>query len=298
MGTNFIDKGEISILVTNLYPPRTGIQGIRISTSPGNFFGFTDANGELSFDDLPAGNYTLHVEHDAYASVDTTLEINAGEIARLEIPLNGLPSFSLFEVNSIHLSRWFPPPEELFSLEIRAIAEDIDGVADIDSIWVVIEQYSLFDPVSVEIEPGIYVHTIASEELPVTMEALLGQEIQLVAKDRGGALNFSVSQSLVRVIHTTPLAVSPQELNALSNPQPTFTWEAVTLEYPFTYQVDVVQFNQNVQRIIQTIRDIPSTATSIEAQDPFAPGDYFWTVSVVDEFGNRSRSREAGFRIE
>jgi hypothetical protein len=31
--------------------------------------------------------------------------------------------------------------------------------------------------------------------------------------------------------------------------------------------------------------------------EPLPTGQYYWTVSVLDAFGNQSRSKEAAFRI-
>jgi len=62
--------------------------------------------------------------------------------------------------------------------------------------------------------------------------------------------------------------------------------------------VDVVREETNIQVSVESHENIPSLQTSIRVANPLTPGDYFWTVSVVDAFGNRSRSKEAGFRIQ
>ena len=96
------------------------------------------------------------------------------------------------------------------------------------------------------------------------------------------------------MISPTPLALSPEDLTLLSNDLPEFTWEPISLAYPFSYRIDIVRVDQNIQSLVQTISDIPSTAVSMQATDTLASGEYFWTISIVDEFGNMSRSREAG----
>ncbi|MFK7846207.1 MAG: carboxypeptidase-like regulatory domain-containing protein, partial [Rhodothermales bacterium] len=289
---------RIAVQVTNFYPPRAGLEDIRVNVTPGFMSGRTDNAGFFVTPGLPGGSYDIEVTRDGYATLDTTVQVSAGQTTELSLPLPGLPTFQRFELSSLHVSRWFPPPEELFSLEIEAELADHDGLADIDSLWVSIDDFAFSQLLFVEVAPGMYRHSIPSGDLPVGLTALLGQEVQLEAKDRSGAFNVSGPKSVIRVINETPIALDPLELMFVGSARPTFTWEPLALDFPFTFRLDVVRIDQNIQSTILTIEDIPSSNDMIEAPTSIAPGDYFWTVSVVDEFGNRSRSREAGFRIQ
>lgn len=282
--------------MTNFYSPRSGLAEINVNLSPGAISGTTDGSG-MFVSDLEEGMYALSLDKNGYATVDTLVEIVAGEIANLEVPLPGLPTFTGFQVSSLHVSRWFPQPTELYSIEMQATVEDRDGVADIDSLWVVIDNFDFREAVLFQAEPGRYVHSVPASGLSVSFSALLGHEIRLMASDRSGAVSASPARNLVRVIEETPLAVSPDELEIVAEAAPAFTWSPLDLAYPFTYRVDIVQVNENIQSTVQTIQPVPSTDTSAVATAPLSTGEYFWTVSVVDEFGNRSRSREAGFRV-
>lgn len=297
LGENFINEGSLSIKATNFYPPRNGLQAIQVRIDPGVIVGQTNNSGDFFSNGLASGNYTVTVEGDGYLPVDTLITISAGETTSLVIPLQGLPTFSSFELTSLHVSRWFPPPEELFSLEITAELDDKDGIADIDSLWIVIDDFDYREPVVVETTPGTYIHSIPATTLPIPMTALPGHNIYLRAIDRAGTVNTSLARLLIRVIDETPLALDPKDLEFAPDPTPLFTWEPVSLTFPYTFRIDVVRIDQNVRTTILTLEDIPSSETSIESPDAILAGEYFWTVSVVDEFGNRSRSREAGFRI-
>lgn len=298
LGENFIDKGNIIIRVTSFYPPLAGLNDIEIQVAQPPIIGQTNEQGEYRSPDLGVGTYQVTISGEGYASIDTLVSVTAGESSRLDIPLPGLPVFSAFELHSLHLSRWFPPPEELFSLEIVAELDDLDGLADIDSLWLVSNQPAFKEEIFVEVTPGRYVHSIPSGRLSAGLVALQGREFQLLAKDRSGEINWSAPRSMIRVIEETPLALDPDNLTVLTESLPTFNWAPIALQYPFTFRLDIVQINQNVESIVQTIESIPATDTTITAATPLLAGNYFWTISVVDEFGNRSRSREAGFRIQ
>ncbi len=296
LGENFENEGRLALFVTNFYLPRSGLAEISVNLSPGTITGQTDGEGRF-VSSLEEGMYEVLIEKDGYATIDTLIEITAGEVVNMEVALPGLPVFNDFEINSLHVSRWFPPPTELFSIQVDAMLDDQDGVADIDSLWVLIDSFNFREAVLVQSEPGRFVHSISSNGLAVSLNALLGHDIRLKAKDRSGTVSFSDTKSLVRVINDTPLAGEPDELQNVPDPQPLFTWQPIILDFPYTYRVDIVQVNDNIQSTVQTIQNISSSDTSVVASAPLSTGEYFWTVSVVDEFGNRSRSREAGFRV-
>ena len=115
-----------------------------------------------------------------------------------------------------------------------------------------------------------------------------------------GLRRLGADQKLVdRIIEQTPVPAAPQGLEPVADPRPTLTWEPAALPFPFTYRVDVVQvFDANIHTVLHTVEAIPSSATTLRVPAPLGRGTYYWTLSVVDAFGNRSRSKEAGFLVE
>ena len=298
LGDNFVDEGNAALRVTNFYAPRAGLRDISVSISPAGVSGVTDEEGLFITPSLPGGSYNVIINEPGYALVDTVLQVTSGETTELEVALPGLPTFEKVSLNSVHLSRWFPPPTERFSIEMRAQVNDKDGVLDIDSLWLSIPALDFAEHVFVQVEPGLYFHSVSSELLPVSIESVIGQEVRVIAKDRSGIENKSDPVTIFRVIDDTPIALEPDNLEVQPDSLPVFSWAQIDLAYPFSFQVDVVRINQNVETIVQTIGNIPASQLSVQASIPFPTGDYYWVVSIVDEFGNRSRSREAGFRIE
>ncbi len=295
-GENFEDIGGISIQVTTFYGPRSGISNATVRIIPGSFYGETDVEGRVFIPDLASGTYTLDVEKTGYAPQSKVIDVSTGETASVEIPMPGLPEFLTIHIKTIHISRWWPPPEELFRLQIETGLGDRDGLADIEEVWLKIPGFDYRETLDVQTAPGLYTHTILETNLPVPLSALLGQEMILFARDRTGAINQSEKQSIFRVIDASPLAVLPQGLELLDTTAPELTWEPISEDYPFSYQVDVVRVDNNIQNLILSLSDISSDSSSVQTT-PLPSGEYFWTVSVVDEFGNLSRSKEAGFRI-
>lgn len=295
-GENFQDAGGLTVEVTTFYAPRQGLDDVTVETDPGNFTGQTDANGEVFIPNLASGTYTIKASREGYAAQMATINITAGEFSTTALALPGLPEFQKIQVNTVHISRWWPPPQELFRLNVNVTLDDRDGLADLEEVWLEIPSFDYRTTLSPQTTPGSFSRLIQGDSLPAALPALLGQDMFLYARDRSATISQSEKQAIFRVIETSPLAVSPRDLGLLDNNAPALSWEATAINFPFTYTVDVVRVDNNIQNLVRSIPDISSDSTSIQV-DALETGEYFWTVSIVDAFGNSSRSREAGFRI-
>ena len=107
----------------------------------------------------------------------------------------------------------------------------------------------------------------------------------------------SSSQQLVRVVEDTPTTVAPRQGVLLDNGLPLLTWDPFPPQFLFTYRIDIFRDEAGVAVRVFQISDIAMDVTSRQLPIPLPTGAYFWTVTVIDEFGNQSRSKEAGFLI-
>jgi len=130
------------------------------------------------------------------------------------------------------------------------------------------------------------------------VQEVLGRNIIIVATDRAGFSGERPHNYLARVIETVPSAISPTGLQTVENTNILLTWKLENLPYPFTYRIDVVRVDQGVNSPVKSISNINKSQASYTLEDSLAGGTYFWTVSVVDEFENLSRSKEAAFQTQ
>lgn len=259
----------------------------------------TGSDGRFAFADVPADTYVLTVTQDGYASGADTLEVVPGGRAQASFSLNGLPLLKSLALHTAHISRWYPQ-SDLYRLDVVADLVDPDGRPGIERVWLEIPEYQFADTLAATVVPGQFAETVAASSLPTgSLQALLGRRVLLRVRDRNGFVSSIDLPTPVRIIEQTPVAVAPQGLEVLTDPRPELRWEAAGLAFPFTYRIDVVLVESNLQIPVQSYAGIDPDATSLRLETPLEAGrDYFWTVSVVDAFGNWSRSKEAGFRVE
>ena len=294
----FRKVGSIEGRTIRFYPPHPPIEGAEVRLSPGPYVARSDGDGTFAFDGIPEGAYQITAEKDGFRSFADTVTVRLGDrTTDVRVPLNGMPVIANSSVRTIHVSRWWPQ-EDLFVLEISADVADPDGVGDIESAWVEIPAFDFVLPLAETGVVGRYARTVPADSLPVpSLHGLEGVDLVFHAQDAVGFVNESAPESIVRVIDYVPVAVDPQGLASVDSGRPNLAWEDAGLPYAFTYRIDIVRDEANVQAVVETITDIPSDVTSYVVEGPLMQGTYFWTVSVVDSFGNRSRSKEAGFVV-
>lgn len=290
--------GAIEGRTTRFYPPHAPLAAAEVRLTPGPYLVESRGDGSFVFDGIPVGTYTITAVKEGFASYTDTVSVRLGRsTSDVSLPLNGVPVIKSFQLRTVHISRWWPQ-EDLYILEIVADLEDPDGVGDVSAAWINIPSYDFTRPLRETSIVGRLALSLPADSLPTpTLHSLQGSDMVLHVTDAVGFVTHSEPKTIVRVIDKTPLAEEPQGLENVSDGRPNLLWEDAVLPYGFSYRVDIVRDQANVQTLVETITDIPSGTTSYQIETPLAPGTYFWTVSVVDTFGNRSRSKEAGFVV-
>ena len=298
MSENFEEVGTLNGHVTSFYAPYQNLDGVEVRLTPGPFVALTNAQGRFAFRRIPVDTYVVQALKEGFAVATDTVAVPLGPPVETTLRLDGLPSLVDLSTATVHISRWWPPPLDLFRLEVSAQITDPDGVADVEEVFLEIPALGFSTTLQSGGEPGRFTQSIPEASFPTgALQALMGRPFRLRLRDRAGFEHMTDPWTLVRVIEETPVAVDPQGLAVLSDPTPVLTWERVRLPYPFTFQVEIIRQEANVQVRERLLTGLPPESTSVQVAAPLAPGSYLWTVSIVDEFGNRSGSKEVGFII-
>ena len=258
----------------------------------------TNSQGQFQLRAVPAdASYQLRIEKPGFAAVRTeAVAVEAGASTSVpEMRLNALPVFEAIHLRSVHLSRWWP--SDLYFLEILATAGDPDGLVDVEDVWMELPDFG-FQAMLTPTSGGAFELRLDEESLPTpSLAALLGHSFSLYVTDQQGDTAAAAPRQLARVIDEIPVAASPSGDVLLETNQPTFVWDAIGLAFGFVYEVEVYRDEVNQNVLVQTLPGLPSTQTAVPLNGTLPTGQYFWTVTVIDDFGNRSRSKEAAFRI-
>jgi len=299
----FVDEGGVEGRVTDR--AEAPLAGVEVRLVPGSSVSVpelvtrTDSQGRFRLVGVPGGaDYQLQALKEGYAagSLDA-LAVRAGFAEQLPtIRLNALPIFRQTTLRTIHISRWWPQ-NDLFFLEINAEVQDADGLFDIDDVWFEIPDLGF--TVAMDLQAaGQFDKLIEADSLPAAnLQSLLGRSLRVHVRDAEGGVVSSTPQQLVRVLETTPAPTAPRDDVLLAVDQPTLTWDPFPARFAFTYRVDLFRAEVNRDVLVLQSDPIPLDVTTFAVTTPLPTGPYFWTLTVVDAFGNQSRSKEAAFRI-
>ncbi|MCA9731864.1 MAG: carboxypeptidase regulatory-like domain-containing protein [Deferribacteres bacterium] len=294
----FNTKNLISIdgTVQTFYPPRRPIANAVVTLQPGNSRIFSNQDGSFLFTGLISDDYTVYATAEGYNrdSIEVTLNDNQSSLV---FNLDGLPYFKNIALKTHHISRHFPI-DEMYSLQIDASVDDFDGIADINQVAFAIPALNQTGTLEATQNFGIFSKILNIEEPVPSIHALIGRQFILNVTDDVGITVSSDAQFLTRVIDLTPQLVFPTELDTITATQSTFEWTRVHLNYPFTLKIEIYRINFGALIKAKEYTNIPAEQRSAPIDYEFSSGNYLWILTIIDEFGNTSSSKEGTFHVQ
>jgi len=283
--------------VLRFYPPFAPISGATVTLLPDSLSTRTGADGHFVFRAVKPGTYHIAAFRAGFSSDTLQWEVRLWQPGTPVLHLDALPQFEQVSVRTRHISRWWPP-DDLYFLEIQIQLNDADGPGDVEGAFFSFPDIALYDTLAPGENTGEYSKRIEQKHLPGgRLQELIGSPLFLYARDRAGFVSRSGPHYLTRIIEELATPDSPKGLQT-APPRPTLRWIRSKGQYTFTYTADIYRDDGGVVTQVWRLAGIPATDDSVQVSQALPTGVYFWTVSVVDRFGNVGRSKEAAFRIE
>ena len=286
---------DLSGAVQTYYAPHNPVANALVWLEPGNYTGRSAADGSFQINGINEGDYTVFCSAEGY-QIDS-LRLRISKPVRLTFQLNGLPRFVHHALTTHHVARWFPL-EDVYYLEITAQVNDPDGLSDITLLRCEIPYISYSDTLDPGQTAGSFKKNIFAQDLGLSsLQELLGHEAYLIAEDNPGAQVYSPPVYAARVIEKSADLLSPIELESVPADSIHFQWELKGLPYPYELQINIFAINAGIATPVEVIDGISSQLSDWLYRSTLPAGDYFWTITIRDSFGNTSQSKEGVFQI-
>ena len=289
----FSNSGTLSGSVLTFYQPYAGISGALVTIQPSGVAALTNSAGAFSINSVPAGSVQIIVSRSGYLTDTVDSKASVGSESKVDIHLDALPVVGACQVVTRKIDQWWP--HAVYSIVVSGTVTDPDGLGDIAGASLQVDTMKL--AMTYVPDQQSYQVSVDAANLPQgSLEWLVGKQFIVTARDRIGATSVGKPFSVTRIIQDAPIPIFPTALDtATASPQ--LFWAQPTLQFPYSYKLELFRLDQGVPSLLWSVANLSSSLSSFQYPDRLSTGLFFWTISLVDEFGNLSRSKEASFYV-
>ncbi len=288
--------GQVTVAVQN-----TVVSSAMVECLEHGITVMTDSAGNYVLPEFSAGKLTIVAWKSGFVPDTQRVQLNAGVPLRVSFALNGPPIVLSQSIITHKYDQYFPSP--VYTVDIMASVTDPNSILEVDSVWFYVD--SLQYPMFYSITAREFETTLSKYDIPSnTINWLVGKPLQIKSKDVFGAVSLSEPFYVTRIIENTATLVSPVSGNGdTTGSQPLFRWSPPGVTFSYTYTVQCSRVDAGTETLVWSLANI--TSSILEQQFPgdgsgltLIAGNYVWSVIVVDDFGNTSRSKEAAFVVQ
>ncbi|RME00084.1 MAG: carboxypeptidase regulatory-like domain-containing protein [Calditrichaeota bacterium] len=298
-------SGQVSGRCRSIYDTSIGIPGVKIILqSVGELMPRremiteTDGNGEFLLDAVAPDSYQVVFQKPGFAEDTARFRLRARGRQEINIGLDALPVLNAAAAFTGH-ALFGNPIEERYYLTFDVQLTDPDRNLDIESVEAHFDSLGIIMPLLPNTDHSQWHIQVVLDSLQVSQpSAYIGTPFSYKVKTN---TNFKPKQInfgpffLVRFIHQKLEIVFPKN-DAIVDGHPVFQWKPVQVPFPFSYRILISRILSPGDFESTQISDIHADST-YKRPSRLLRSKYFWSISLVDEFGNWTRSREETFEV-
>lgn len=289
--------GKVYVLNQN-----TPISQARITCLESGISVATDSNGDYQFGKIDAGSITLACSKESFVPDTQKTILEAGSSRQVFFGLNGFPYVISQKILTRKIDQYYPSPQ--YFVEVDASVSDPNGITDVDSVWFVVADTIQY-PMDYSPSTKLFQVTIYKYDFPTnTIQWLVGKPLTIRSRDRSRAISNSSPFTVTRIIENGATPTSPTPLNNdTTDSTPLLMWTPPAVTFSYTYTLVIASVIAGTESVVWTYKGLNFFNEQIQFPNDgtgqtLDPGNYVWTISVVDEFGNYCRSKEASFVVK
>jgi hypothetical protein len=279
----------------------TPINQARITCLESGISVATDTNGNYQFSKLEVGSLTLVCSKENFVSDTQRTVLEAGSSQQILFGLNGSPFVVSQNILTRKIDQYYPSPQ--YFVDVSASVTDPNGITDVDSVWFVVDtlQFAMdYSPATKRFQTTIFKYDLPTN----TIQWLVGRALAILSKDRSNARNTGAPFTITRIIENGATPTYPSSLNNdTTGSTPNLKWSPPDVTFSYTYTLAISRVDAGTQTVVWTYSGLNFFYEEVQypsdgSGQTLQPGNYVWTIAVVDEFGNYCRSKESSFVVK
>jgi hypothetical protein len=289
-------SGKVYVLNEN-----TPVVQARVTCLESGLSVVTDSSGAYQFSKLDVGSLTFICSKENFVSDTQKIVLQAGTPQQIQFGLNGYPYVVSQNILTRKIDQYYPSPQ--YFVDIAASISDPNGIEDVDSVWFVVDsiQFAMdYSPTTKMFETTIYKYSLPTN----TIQWLVGKPLTIVTTDRSNARGIGAPFYVTRIIEDEATPIYPSSLNNdTTGSTPLLKWSPPNVTFIYSYTLVISLVSSGTESIVLTYPGLSFGNEEFQFisdnnGQPLGAGNYVWTISVVDQFGNYSRSKESSFVVK
>jgi hypothetical protein len=279
--------------VQTLSLPHQPIAGVSVFWPEQLLSTLSDSQGGFHLETVNPDNGWVYLQHDKFCTDSVYILWQNRKTVILERYLNAIPEIDSLQIYSIILNQ--PPNLQKEQVEIRVKIIDQDN--DTDSVLAVNNMIATRHTLAYNTNNKWYEKNLRLADLQIIKtEEIIGHPFNILVVDIFDRTITIGAIDIQRVMREEVIIISPSN-NEVVPPQPVLNWEKYSVGFNFTLHLQIFTSDLNPQLVWEKNQLAAETVSCTVAQ--VLPADeYFWVIWAIDEFGNRTCSRPAGFKVE
>ncbi len=284
--------GTIEGIIAVKDRPGSTLSDVWVQVLPQKIATKSDEHGYYRIDNVKKGYVTMYFSREYYTPETLNVYLEIGEIKNINVSMNGFPVISSAAILSRRIDG--TPPE--YFVDVRANISDPNGLADIDSVWFIVEDDEFL--MDYNVANKFFEVRIHASVLPI--EYLIGKQLYIKATDRTKAIRLSYPFALAQPIDQVAQPLYPFIGDTVTSPIE-FSWAAPVISFNYSYSITFARLQGSgaSQMIVwkTVIEPLRAELTRYQYTVMLPSGKYSWAIAIVDINGNWSQSREITFFV-
>ncbi len=274
--------------------PYSGIFGVNVFWQNGGELAQTDSLGNFKIDRIKPIDGNLIFQKNGFRSDTVFLVWGNTKVLNPQVNLNRIPQIDSISIYTMVINQYYPPQTSELIINTKIIDPD----NDIATVYVRNSQLGLNKALDFSVTEKNYQTILSTSDLNINdIEQTIGLDFNIYVKDVFNHEFMVGSEKVTRVIKNGVSINSPANDTTLTS-TPDLTWRRFLPGYPFTYMVEVYTSDFANSQLVVRQNNISMDSLSYHLNSTLPSGNYYWVIWAIDQYGNRSRSLPATFKIQ
>jgi hypothetical protein len=272
------------------------IKNVQVYWSVDKVYVSTDDNGYFKIGSKGLNEGWLYFNQASYSGDSIWISWDKQKKVTLQERLNYIPTIDSIFIYSSIINKYSSPE---YQLTFKITVTDQDD--NIDSLFVQCPSLQINKSIQ-KISSKYFTDNFSNIDLSLTSFAeIIGKTFDVYAKTSSGKTYYVGSSNVKRIITDEIETISPKNEDTLSTFYPVLNWKRFLEGFNFNYMVEVYT-DEPEPKLLWEKQKVSSDEITItvEASINVTPDNdkFFWVIWCIDEYGDRSRSKPAGFVLK